>query len=169
MRRTENGDLRLFREKSEEERMHTREAAFGLHAERVQNSEGLLFGDAHFSFPRARLGELQNDHPEAEYGLQPVMPRAAWKVYSAIVYLDTSPSVVQERLANAATIDSRNEWATALTVLDIQRWIQYEKRKLRLECDRRNIAFIAISGEDLPANLATEVMKRIHDATTMMF
>jgi hypothetical protein len=160
MHRTVGADLRAFRDKSESERMRTREAAFTLHAERVQNSDGMLFGDAHYSFPRMRLGMIHQEHPEAEYGIQPVMPRAAWTLYTAIVYLDVSPAKVHERLTAAAAYDTRNEWAASLTVLEIQRWIEYEKRKLKSECERRGLAFMAISGDASPAELSSQVLQR---------
>lgn len=169
MRRTDHSDFRAFREKTESERMRIREAAFTLHAERVQNSDGLLFGDAHFSFPRIRLGAIEQEHPDAEDGIQPVMPSAAWKLYTVIVYLDPSPAVVQERLPAIAAVDSRNAWAASLTVLEIQRWIEYEKRKLKHECVRRGVPFIAVAGEASPEELSSEVMQRIRALTLMHY
>jgi hypothetical protein len=86
MRRFERGTLGHFKQKSESERMQAREEAFNYHCERVKNTHGTLLGDAHYAFPAVRLGQLEKAHPEAENGIQPVMPLAAWNLYQGILY-----------------------------------------------------------------------------------
>jgi hypothetical protein len=60
MMEVEQSSFADFRALSERGRMEIREAAFSLHCERVRNSHGLIFGDAHYSFPRRRLGRIED-------------------------------------------------------------------------------------------------------------
>jgi len=161
MRRFENGTLGEFKQKSESERMNAREEAFKFHCERVKNSYGILLGDAHYSFPSVRLGRIEKAHPEAENGIQPVMPQAAWKLYQGILYLDTPPEIVKERLLKRAARDQRNDWAAALSVEDLGKWLEYEKRKLGAECARCGKQFFKVPGEGTIPELAARAQKLI--------
>jgi nucleoside phosphorylase len=157
MRRFESGDLESFKAKSESERMNAREAAFVFHYQRVRNSDGLLFGDAHFAFPANRLGRIERPHSEAEHGIQPVMPQSAWNVYGCIIYLNTPVRIIKERLTKSNDLSQRNAWMMSLSVGDMQQWIDYERQRLILECSHRGKQFLEISGEGTLVDLATRL------------
>lgn len=157
MRHIRNENFEDFKNETEIERMKIREEAFLLHSTRIRNSDGIIFGDAHYSFPRERLGKIEYLHPEEERGIQPVMPEAAWLLYDSIVYIDTPAHVVMKRINDQTTNTSRNYWAKSLNIDQIDYWIQYERRKLENECIRRSHNFISISGDVSPRDIADAV------------
>lgn len=158
VRRSSFGDFRAL---SERGRMEVREAAFLLHCERMRNSRGLVFGDAHYSFPPRRLGSVDDEHPDAEHGIRPVMPQSAWSLYQAIAYLDTSPVIVRDRIHQQSVVTPRNYWAKDLNVSEIDEWRLYEKRKLAQSCAARGISFVAVSGDRSPSEIADELLGHV--------
>ncbi len=160
MKRFEDGTLEEFKQKSESERMKTREAAFLFHCERVKNADGILLGDAHYSFPSARLGRLE-PQPEEDNVIRPVMPQAAWSLYQGILYLDSPPEIVKERLLKQAEQEQRNDWAAALSVEDLGDWLKYDKDKLAAECAQRGKPFIKLVGIVTVAELAARALELI--------
>jgi TIR domain len=161
MLQVKRSDFASFRELSERGRMEIREAAFTLHSERINNSAGLIFGDAHYSFPPRRLGTIDKDNGESEQGIRTVMPDAAWGLYQAIIYLDTSASTVMERINQQGLVTPRNYWAKGLSTQDIEEWRLYEKRRLAEQCAIRGVTFVTVSGDRSVSQIASDVLRLI--------
>ena len=109
------------------------------------------------------------ERPEAENGIQPVMPQAAWNLYQGILYLDSAPELVKERLLNRAAQDQRNDWASALSVESLGKWLEYEKRKLGAECARRGKQFFKVPGEGTIPELAARSQELIKNMETKAY
>jgi uridine kinase len=154
MRRFHGETLEEFKLRSEAGRMEGRQKAFRYHAERIRNASGVFVGDAHYSFPTGRLGALTQPHPDSRNGIQPVMPEAAWDIYQAIIYLETTADIVMKRLMNQALETGRNTWATTLTETEIRDWIEYEKGMLSKQCAQRGKQFFILSGDGAAAEIA---------------
>jgi hypothetical protein len=82
------------------------------------------------------------------------MPEAAWDIYQAIIYLETTADIVMKRLMNQALETGRNTWATTLTETEIRDWIEYEKGMLSKQCAQRGKQFFILSGDGAAAEIA---------------
>jgi TIR domain/AAA domain len=163
MRKLEDRSFDDFRKESENGRMKIREKAFSLYFEKLKNSNGLTFGDAHYAFPTERLGSIDAPHHEAERGIQPVMPNAAWTIYDAIVYLDTPSNIVHSRLEKQTISTPKNYWTRNLSKVQLDYWRDYEKRKLEAECAARGRTYFSVLGDRSVRDVAVEIIDLIEN------
>jgi hypothetical protein len=82
--------------------------------------------------------------------------------------LVTPPEIVKERLLKRGE-RYQHDWAAALSVKDLDKWIEYEKRKLGAECARYGKQFFKVSGDGSIPEVAERAQELIDNIETKAY